>query len=96
MSGDFICVLRTPSGLCCNCGDEGILLRGEQPILNAKGLTFCSVECADEFDTRTEREELKRATEWCHACGYDNHEHASDCTLGAVLLAAISGRSVPQ
>jgi len=35
----FICLLPTPDGLCCNCGDEGILLRGEQPVRNAKALT---------------------------------------------------------
>lgn len=75
----FICLLPTPDGTCCNCGDEGILLRGEQPVRNAKGLSFCDAECADEFDTRTEREAAWRATDWCATCGYDNHEHAPDC-----------------
>lgn len=55
---DFVCLLPTPDGLCWNCGDEGILLRGEQPVRNAAGQTFCTTECADEFDTR---EELRRA-----------------------------------
>lgn len=74
-----ICLLSTPAGMCCNCGDEGILLRGEQPIRNAAGLTFCDVECADEFDTRQEREAHARATNWCASCGFDNWEHANGC-----------------
>lgn len=76
----YLCLLTTPDGLCCNCGDEGIILRGETPIRNAKNLTFCSVECADEFDTRAERS----ASDWCTSCGYDRHEHAPDCSLRSI------------
>lgn len=73
----FICLLPTPEGLCWNCGDEGILLRGETPILNAEGLTFCDPRCADQFDTREEAKVLN--PEWCPSCGFDRHEHSSDC-----------------
>ena len=44
---DFICILTTPNGLCCNCGFEGIT-----PIRNAQNRTFCSDECVDEFNSR--------------------------------------------
>jgi predicted RNA-binding Zn-ribbon protein involved in translation (DUF1610 family) len=82
MSDGFIC-LTTDDQLrwteCANCTDGGVELRGEQWIVNAEGVKFCSPECADEYDTRVEHERARRATDWCPDCGFDSHEHNVDC-----------------
>lgn len=64
---------------CANCCDASWYYRGEQPIVNAEGVKFCTVECADEYDTRVERERAWRNSDWCPACGFDNHEHDAGC-----------------
>lgn len=82
----MICILTQDSlesiGIapeCANCGDASWWYRCEAPIVNDKGVKFCSVECADDWDTRVEREARHRATDWCPACGFDNHEHNVGC-----------------
>lgn len=64
---------------CANCTDASWWYRGEAPILNAQGVKFCSVECADEYDTRVEGEKTRRESDWCSSCGFDNHEHNVGC-----------------
>jgi predicted RNA-binding Zn-ribbon protein involved in translation (DUF1610 family) len=64
---------------CANCTDASWFYRDEQPILNGDGVKFCSVECADEYDTRNERAERWLANDWCPDCGFDNHEHNVGC-----------------
>ena len=65
---------------CANCSDASWFYRDEQPIVNDKGIKFCSVECADEAETRWEREAAWRASDWCPECGFDNHEHQDFCS----------------
>lgn len=77
MSG-FVCLLE--QGIeCANCTDASWYYRGEQPITNNDGVKFCTVECADEYDTRVEAERAWRASDWCAECGFDNHEHQDWC-----------------
>lgn len=64
---------------CANCTDASWYYRDEQPIVNDKGIKFCSVECADEAETRWEREAAWRASDWCAECGFDKHEHQDWC-----------------
>jgi hypothetical protein len=62
---------------CQNCGGSASLGGTQEPIVCGVG-TYCSMECHDESLDFMER--TKRISDWCPACGYDNHEHSPDCT----------------
>lgn len=73
-----ICLTMTPEGVCYNCGDEGILLRGEEPIKSEHG-NFCSIDCLDEYHELFENDTWNRTRSFCLACGFDNWEHDAGC-----------------
>lgn len=67
---------------CQNCGGSATL-GGTQDALWTDGGTFCSDECYEEhieFCARQDEARRRRLTV-CSDCGFDNSEHAVDCSL---------------
>lgn len=82
----FICMWRGWPGECPNCGGW-TKADGCEPIQAFDGFTYCTSECAEEAAELADRERRRFASNWCPACGYDNHEHADDCTGEPVELS---------
>lgn len=75
---------------CPNCGGWN----GRLPIIDGAAMApeqFCSGGCAEEAARFRDRARREAASNWCPACGYDNHEHADGCSRG-VVAATPRGR----
>lgn len=78
-TGFFCLTTRTMWDECPNCGGSP-KADGCSPIKAFDGFTYCTSECAEEAAHLADRERRRFASTWCPACGYDNHEHADDCS----------------
>ena len=67
---------------CCCCGGSASLGGTQFPIPGSvPSLSYCSLECHDDWENYLAEQDEKRVTNWCSMCGYDNHEHADDCPV---------------
>lgn len=66
---------------CANCGDASWWYRDEKPVVNDKGVKFCTLGCAIEFHRRVSRERRRIDLSTCKACGFDNFDHDVGCPV---------------
>lgn len=76
----FVCMSNGTDECCC-CGGSATL-GGTQDAVpgSVPSLRYCSLECHDEWEDFLAEQAQQRSAAWCDMCGYDNHEHAKDCS----------------
>ena len=78
---DVICLYFGDPDECQNCGGSATL-GGTQEALKTPEGTFCSADCHDEAVEFAERAKAGHRSNWCPECGFDNHEHSTECHAG--------------
>lgn len=86
----FVCLYFGSGEDCWNCG--GWLKAAGGPFDGDS--RFCSEDCFADAAIRAE--EIARRTAWCPKCGYDNSEHAPDCSGSAASEQPDAGASAPE
>lgn len=67
---------------CANCCDASWWYRGEEPVVNDRGVKFCSLGCGIEFHRRIALEARRPSRlRACPSCGFDNFEHDAGCLI---------------
>lgn len=69
---------------CCCCGGSATLGGTVEAVIGSqRSLRYCSIECHDDWENFL-AEQRERVT-CCPSCGYDQREHADDCSAGMVV-----------
>lgn len=65
---------------CCCCGGSASLGGAQEPVPGSvPALRYCSMECHDDWENYLAGMREWAATNFCPACGFDNHEHQRGC-----------------